>query len=380
MDRRGAAVVVAVGAVFVGVSLAWELDLTRTPYVLPLQLGTELSPAAWWSGTLLLLAALGAVQRSYANVHAARRGWLALGSLLAIMSLSEIGSVHERLGKVWLVPYVLLLGGLFVFALTRFWAARGPIRVVVVVAASFGVLAVTTLQEHAKGYGTAFDDVPLLPVGLEEAAEVLAFTAILLAIMAARPPMPGQVGVRSPLPAVTASRSARRLAGGLLAAHLLYSVLVAPSVEIGQHGDLAVWFPSAAFVWLALRRLQDVDLSRTARLLGAAVATAGSVGAVVLLSPAALDRLDTYGVPVDGRWAWTVVLLAAVVMFWGRNTGALVTGLGAVSVLLVAAFDPGPAAHYAVAGIVAGVPIVAAVGDVASPATTRPRRAVSPVR
>lgn len=361
-DRGWAVLVVAISASFAAVSLAWELRVTRSPLVLPAQLGTELTPAAWWSGSLLLLAALAAVERAHGGPVRTRRGWASLAVVLAVMSLSEIGSVHERLGSLAIVPYVLVLGGLFGLATVHLWADAALRLRVTVIAASFGSIALTTLQEYAKGYGTGFDDVPLLRVGIEETVEVLAFTAVFLAVAAGPRGRPAGKGLRALVPGPVMSPLMLRVVVLLLVAHLLFSVSLAPVMRIGQQGDLAVWFPSAAFLWTSARYVhRDLDTAHRGDRLRAGHAALMSLAAVVLLSPAGLDRLQEYSVPVHGRQLWAGLLLLTIALLWDRATGRVARTVAAVAVVLVTTLEMGPTVHYVLGGAVAGVPVVAAL-------------------
>jgi hypothetical protein len=70
----------------------------RLLWIRKLELGRENSFGAWWGGTLLLIASLHALDGFIDDRRGlrARAAWLCIAAVLALSSLDEVGSLHER--------------------------------------------------------------------------------------------------------------------------------------------------------------------------------------------------------------------------------------------------------------------------------------------
>lgn len=362
--QRVWALLVGGSVAFTLVSIMWELKLWDSPWLLTFQLGTELNLATWWSGMMPLLAALVAYEHASHAKDRVRVGWMALAATFAVMSLTEIGSIHERLDDALTLLFILLLASLFLLAVTRLWPQQELRSVVLITVVAMGLLAITTLQEHAKGFGTFLDDIPLMSVALEEMVEVLAYMFMLVAATVGRPAADRGATDHSLLPAPHRLAGAFRLVLALAAVHLAVALFLMPGIDIGQQGDPAVWFPAAAFLGLFLVHWQahrsatggSLELWRALWALGMSALMVSAV------SPASVERFSTYDLPVDARILVGVLLLATLGVCWFPTTPispwvilAAVAMVAGVAVEMVAGITT---LRYVLVGIVPAVPLL----------------------
>src|SRR5688500_6684607 len=73
-----------------------------------LNLGAKVNLAVWWSGSLMLLGGIIAYELSHWDVDA-RSAWVILAILFSLLSLDEIGSIHERVRDLTLGLSVYIL-------------------------------------------------------------------------------------------------------------------------------------------------------------------------------------------------------------------------------------------------------------------------------
>lgn len=220
---------------------------------------------AWWSGALLLLAAMHAFDgfRLWRNERPrVARGWAVLSLVLLILSLDEIGSLHERVelwlpGSVWmdLLPFGLVLVGLFAFAILSIWSSpehRRRALLIVLAFLCFGATAFQEYLEHNTEWGTRVNEG--LRAGVEEGTELLGMLLVIGATL------PNTQGIfkrdSSPAsPALDAPFSWRRYAipGALLLAPILAYVSVRWLQD--HRGHPANWLASALFLLAAAAAL-----------------------------------------------------------------------------------------------------------------------------
>ena len=233
---------------------------------------------------------------------------------------------------------------------------------------AFGLLAVTTLQEHAKGFGTFLDDIPLLSVAVEETVEVVAYLLMWFAV--GRPSGQDTTG-SSLLPDPARLPGLATTLAWLASLHVVLSIVVFPTLDIGEQGDPATWFPAAAFLVVFLDRVAGESPARVPRWLAMAWPVAASAAMVVALSVQSTQRFDAYGVPVPARGVVAAALVGALALGWvevvqdsraGRATAAALVVALAVDVVLDV-----PAIRFAAAGLVPVVPLVQRHGGRATP-------------
>lgn len=253
---------IGVSLLCVGVTLVAS-QLPRSPAVFAmlrsLDLAWENDLGAWWSGMLLLLAALHAADRAaHLRPEQSRvaRGWAALAATLLVLSFDEIASLHERIGLHFghwlgfrfgdwlaLLPLALVLGALGSITLYELWRHADHRRHAWWIGAAFAIFGLVAAQEFLEWHSDWWGQHGDLRAGLEEGSELLAML-ILLRRTAGDARGPWILGgllqrVRGPL-----------LALGLAAAPLLG--WLAAVLTDHHRGSPAAWFASAAFLCAAI--------------------------------------------------------------------------------------------------------------------------------
>ena len=216
-----------------------------------LGLGGEDNIGAWWSGMLLALAGFLAFDGFFDPNRplAERRGWLALGFALLLLSFDEIASLHEYLSQLGL-RYLAVLGvvGLSVasYGMLQLYRARVPARTFGPLLLAFGLLATVPFHEllqHRLQWNNQV--VYGLRAMLEEGTEIVAaliFVSVGQSISASL--------LRGSQDFIVALVRNRR--GVTLTALLLWPVLTAATFALPQPGGPADWLASTLFLGCAL--------------------------------------------------------------------------------------------------------------------------------
>jgi len=339
-----------------------------------LGLAGENNVGAWWSGMLLLLASVFALDgfgRRRAE-PAERRGWLALSAALLILSFDEIGSLHEYLaseGIAFLAVLAVPLFALTAYAWLQLFRSRKDRRTPGLLLLAFVLLGTVPVQEiiqHSREWPNPI--IYGLRGALEEGIEL---TAILLLVA---------VTSRNTRSAVErgageAFELARHRLLVLAAAAALAPVLVAATFVLPYPGGPADWLASACYLGCALlvvRSLVGPSTAATTPLVVLLVwylaASCGSTAVKLDWDPVVL------GAPVSLRALFVALLLATAVpilrsagrrasplLFVGGAAAALVGSMWPQSQLLWCGF-PVLVAVLVYAGesaVAAGVPLAA---------------------
>lgn len=250
----GVAVLVALHALvfFVGLPDALPGANTLRGFV---DVGAENSFPTWWSSMLLLAAALvaaglwGAYQGA-SLPHA--RGWLVLAAFLALLSVDEVASVHERMNfptrtllgtdgllfQAWVFPALALVLGV-VLAMGRLLRSLPPptlarlgLAAAVYFGGAFGIELVGGPLRNAFGSESRiYEATVLLEEGCEMFGVVLLLSALLQRLAAECS------GVRIALLASGASAAAR--AGGGAASEVASETASEVAGEAGAAGSAA---------------------------------------------------------------------------------------------------------------------------------------------
>ena len=289
--------------------------------------------AAWWSGVLLLLAALHAFDGylGWKRERPARaRGWAALSLILVALSADEIASFHERVGayssrETWLslLPFALVLAALAGFAVLSLWSGGERRWRLILALAGFALFGFTALQEYIEHF-VAWEQAvtPGIRTGIEEGTEL---TGILLMIGAVLPNTRGifkPAGARSG-PVLAAPFALRGAALALTVAAAPIFVHLSSVWYVDDLGRPADWLAVTLFFLAAVAAAGSFLRTGQWRADGAEAVAGGSLLASAVST--GLDRMRPYallaaaavivvGWLLAGRGRWRPVALASGVL------------------------------------------------------------------
>jgi hypothetical protein len=249
----------------------------RSVFARHLNLGDENVLPAWYSSMLLLIGSVMAAVCFVAErtgdgsvrERVLRAGWIPISSLLALLSFTEIGSIHERLGKLellnvsggehagWVftltVPFLLATAYLVAFAWQRVARHRLACLLFVVGAALYATLPVhETIEDRVLAEATKSPRWvrPIAHVLLEEGCEIFG-TLLLVAAMAVYAVSEAAQGAGQrkglvvpsiPVPLAAAAGAAVLVAGDAAMRASQWATKVLPPRDTGMPEN---WFPSA---------------------------------------------------------------------------------------------------------------------------------------
>ncbi|MCU0736580.1 MAG: hypothetical protein MUF20_13865 [Methylotetracoccus sp.] len=229
--------------------------------------GLENNIGAWWSGALLVLAAVHSFDgfRRYQDEGATKLAlaWLVIAGVLVGLSLDEVGSLHERVGQRggwWaLLPFGVVIIAAVTWASWQMWTSSVERRSIKLIAVAFALFAATAgneYLEHALEWPAW-----LRPwrAGFEEGLELVGMLILISVAMrhsgeAFREPVPGE----APRPCLWVSHSMP--VGLLLAAAAVtpfFAVLSAGLTDT-HRGRPADWLAMTMFLLAALAAWRSV--------------------------------------------------------------------------------------------------------------------------
>lgn len=157
-------------------------------------LAIENNFATWWSGILLLLITLHAsdgffLKRSSNPLQS--RGWAAIALIFAILSMDEIGSIHERasklisLGGIWwsLLPFAIVVLFLIFYSFYALYKSKVSYRRLILIVIGFGLLGSVVVQEFIEHIVVWAPWIKPLRNSVEEGSELLGMLFLLKACM-----------------------------------------------------------------------------------------------------------------------------------------------------------------------------------------------------
>jgi hypothetical protein len=120
--------------------------------------GLENNIGAWWSGILLFLAGVHALDgyRRYWEQGFSRLAlaWLIVACTIMALSLDEVGSLHERinrdLGWQALVPFGVIIIASVTWASWQMWSDSFERKGILLIAVAFGLFAATAFNEYLE--------------------------------------------------------------------------------------------------------------------------------------------------------------------------------------------------------------------------------------
>jgi hypothetical protein len=382
------AAVAAGGALFLAATLVSAEDdgghSTASSALAQLNLLRENNLATWWSSMVLLAISLLCAAAWRADRRPAREGgpvlrlgWLFLVGVFALLSLDEVGSLHERIADDpalaigspsadWVALLTLPIAAVALLMVTFSLAnlRRRPLPFALLIL-SVALFATVPLQEKLElSEKLAGEGRPVVEALLEEGSELAAGWLALCGLLLYLARTPGSAGGRLP-PAAIAGAALGLLAG------MGVCLLVVPAPTDESFGYASAWFPAAIGALVAPAAAQA---ARGVPWRYAAL-TAGALLASAFFGSEARVWIDEQGAahPVVQWAAPAAVLLAvaagSVLAARGRPARWSVVALVAGNVLLAVALARGGTGPH----LVDGIAMVALVLAVASPAEVRER-------
>jgi hypothetical protein len=380
IDKRRAVYLYAVGGVSVLLVLLSVTSASTELVPLALRqtlrryfsLARENNLAVWWSGAVLAVAALHALDGRERLARAGDRNtawaWAALALVLVALSLDEIGSLHERaelfvpLESWWaLLPFAIVLLGLAGWSSVRLFMRHRPRSDVVLIAVSFACFASVALQEqleHALDWPAWA--LPLR-LGVEEGTELVGMTLLIIATSACSGSFFARRSEDASAPVFSAARalaSAPFLAAAIVAV-ALFAVGTARLTDTNR-GHPADWLAAMLFLLAAIAAWSSwLEGKRATR-------REIAVGGVCLWTSAATVQIGSEQITAFGTWVISDRLAAlacalaalAVIAGTGTSSGRFarpsgLLALGAVALAAFAAGNPGRLVTYLASGYAA---------------------------
>lgn len=224
-------------------------------------LARENNFGAWWSGILLLLASIHAFDGFF--LHRKKQpsvayAWASVSAVLLLLSLDEIGSIHERVDSLlhlgsWLslLPFALILLSALAYGLLTLWRVPEQRQRVVWIVVAFTLLASVALQEYLEHHSQWWGPYSSLRVVIEEGSELLGMLILLKVSMG------NTFGIfqqkensGQPVLQILASFRTYLLVIGVLSAPVLAYVTAALPDQ--QRGHPADWLAAAGFLCAGL--------------------------------------------------------------------------------------------------------------------------------
>lgn len=278
-------------------------------------LAIENNVGAWWAGLLLFLGAMHAFD-GFERYRAAgelrmSRAWLIVSAMLMGLSLDEVGSLHERLDSLMLLPIGLALMAAAGWAFWQIWSAPTERRSVTWMVIAFACFASVVGQEYLEhNVDWPAWAIPLR-TGIEEGVELF---GMLLLIAATMHHTGGRLN-----PEGREERPVFSLAHSMPGWLLLPLVAAVPLLAVGSamlpdqaRGLPANWLSAVLFLLAALACLRGV-LSREPRTyfsrVGVALLLTAASAASVQVAPTVGELA---GMTFSVRLVVLAVLLAAV--------------------------------------------------------------------
>jgi hypothetical protein len=324
-------------------------------------LASESNVAAWWSTVNLLALAVLAAEILRLGPARARPAWAGLSLLLALLSLDELGSLHERAGGFReLMPYIVGAVILLAFSLGSLFLGSDTRRASLWIGAGFALFGLVILQERIEHILVWPAWASGLRAGFEEGTELLGMSLILWGALSYRKRVTGGQDLVPPRPLDVPAPGLLLLMG--LGLHILLTLTPHEQASAARWGEPGLWFPSAVFFVLALAAAwQAAGVMRPVRLpwLGLAILFLfSSVASVYLLSARPASSLfASLGSRTSSYFFVVGQVLATAVLLWfadritlGRDLPALLLILGFVAAAL---FWGQPSAPMLLAGVTA---------------------------
>jgi hypothetical protein len=282
--RRWYAAVLVVSGILALITLvSFPLEHRGALSTLLFELGYagENNVGAWWSGMLLLLGAVLATDGWLCEEkpRAQRRGWLALGGVLLILSFDEIASVHEAIGLSRIVPFGLVGLAATSYALIELYRgglAKKHIAIIIGAFALFGTVGVQEEIQHLLVWTNEW--VYGARALLEEGIEII---GMLMLLAVARANTARMLAADRPDAFAAVARFRTPL---LITAFVLAPVMTAATYVLPYPGGPADWLAATLYMLCMLLVVRRTWLNAA----HGAAPTAGHGGAAATPAPIVL--------------------------------------------------------------------------------------------
>jgi hypothetical protein len=232
-----------------------------------LSLSAEMTFAVWWSGLSILLVGLVCYENFSESKGLDRFAWLVLSVLFTLLSLDEIGSIHERAleSGVSMLIFVFI-GSLFLLpafgALIYNEKTRETGILIFIGASLMASVALQEFVEHSVSWSASEWAVRM---GIEEGSEIFGALICLVGTVKCRKRVdwPSQISRAIPNP-LRMYRLPHVIAGALIS-HIVLSLCFFNRLDFSTQGDPFVFFPCVIFILLSAYAYWDFfenDLSR----------------------------------------------------------------------------------------------------------------------
>ncbi|WP_394730766.1 hypothetical protein [Altererythrobacter sp. GH1-8] len=187
--------ILVVSAALIGLTYQISLQPETIPLEWQWNLRWEHNFAAWWSGSLLAVAAMLALDNAIESPRAKlRKAWIVLGMIVLFLALDEIGSLHERMGTIsqsmhagsWAlaIPLGVVIAYLSIRAGFTMLLHGGRERVqIVILGLGFAILLSVAFQEYLE-HTINWDGRGLKAARamVEEGSELVGISIVLVAV------------------------------------------------------------------------------------------------------------------------------------------------------------------------------------------------------
>jgi hypothetical protein len=185
-------VLIGVSAALVLTTMVFRFRNEHFLWLAPLSLGEENVTAAWFSGTLLLLGSVFAADgyfRLRGSYFKAALAWWVIAAMLLVLSIDEIGCLHERIEE-WktgpilsFVPFLVVLLAGCAWSFLQLWLTPSERPRVIALVIGFGVLVSVGGQEIIERILTLPWYIRPLRTAFEEGSELAGMLTIIYASM-----------------------------------------------------------------------------------------------------------------------------------------------------------------------------------------------------
>lgn len=288
--------VLLINAFFMGVTAAFPYarhEFWRWNILNHFNLAGEMTIAAWWSTALLLVAGLLACLLA-ALGEKLRYSWCTLALLFALLSLDELGSLHERAAQTVAGTALLALSGMIgalaaAHALWRLWN-HGRRQTAILLLAGMGLMASAALHEYFEHRIDWPSALLGIRVAFEEGSEITGMLLCQIGLARALPAVPSPKRPDWLLAGANALPQLITIAGAGFIAHNLLSVWAVEYMVLEFRGNPGVWYFCAIFLTLGTTFLwrgwhTPERGQQRVQLILAAYFLALSVGGVYFITP-----------------------------------------------------------------------------------------------